>query len=158
MIRIQRLGHIVLRVGNLERSKRFYADYLGMHVLEQDADHGGVFLGLGDWGNTLDLLQTTDPSASRPYTEAGKLVGVGMHHFAFPVQTQDELRDGYFVLLDNGVPIITALDHRSQQSVYFSDPDGNIVEIYWERPNAAEIFKNGRGDEDVELVFERATT
>jgi catechol-2,3-dioxygenase len=157
MIPIHRLGHIVLRVADLERSKRFYVEHLGMHVLEQDPAHGGIFLGLGTWGNTLDLFQSTDTAASKPYTEAGRMVGLGMHHFAFAVENQSELRDGYFALVDHHVPIIAALDHRSQQSVYFSDPDGNIVEIYWERPNAAEIFKSGRGDEDVELVFERVT-
>jgi len=156
VIPIQRLGHFVLRVADIERSKRFYVELLGMHVLEQDIEHGGVFLGLGAWGNTLDLLQSTDISAGKPYTEAGRVVGLGLHHVAFAVETEEKLREGYFILSDQRVPIIAALDHKSQQSVYFSDPDGNILEIYWERPNAMEIFRNGRGDEDVPLVFERS--
>ena len=67
MIRIERLEYHVLRVADLERPKRFYVDLLGMHVLEQDPNHGGVFLGLGGDGNTLDLLQSTDPASSGPY-------------------------------------------------------------------------------------------
>ncbi len=155
MIPIKRLGHFVLRVANVERSKRFYTELLGMHVLEQDPAHGGVFLGLGQWGNTLDLIQSSDPSAGSPHADISHAAGVGFHHAAFAVETQEALREGYFTLQDHGVPILGAFDHQSQQSVYFSDPDGNILEIYWERPNAVEIFRKGRSDSDTPLIFER---
>ena len=155
MIPVKRLGHFVLRVADIERSKRFYTELLGMHILEQDPVHGGVFLGLGDWGNTLDLLQSVDTSTDRSHSYFRPIDGIGFHHAAFLMETQDALRQGYFTLKDRGVPILAALDHQSQQSVYFSDPDGNILEIYWERPNAVEIFRNGRGDEDTPLTFER---
>ena len=157
MIPIKRLGHFVLRVADIERSKRFYTELLGMHVLEQDPQHGGVFLGLGDWGNTLDLMQSSDPSAERPHADMS-LAGVGFHHAAFAVDSPEILRDGYFALKDHGVPILGAFDHQSQQSVYFSDPDGNILEIYWERPNAVEIFRQRRNDGDTPLTFERTET
>jgi catechol-2,3-dioxygenase len=84
------------------------------------------------------------------------MAGVGFHHAAFAVETQEVLRQGYFTLQDHGVPILAALDHQSQQSVYFSDPDGNILEIYWERPDAVEIFRKGRSDSDTPLIFERS--
>ncbi len=156
MIPIKRLGHFVLRVANVERSKRFYTELLGMHVLEQDPVHGGVFLGLGQWGNTLDLMQSSDPSAGSPHADMSHMAGLGFHHAAFAVETQEALREGYFTLQDHGVPILAALDHQSQQSVYFSDPDGNILEIFWERPNAVEIFRKGRSDSDAPLIFERS--
>ena len=155
MIPIKRLGHFVLRVANLERSKRFYTELLGMHVLEQDPQHGGIFLGLGEWGNTLDLMQSADPSAGSAHSDIS-FAGVGFHHAAFAVESPEILRDGYFMLQDRGVPILAALDHESQQSVYFSDPDGNILEIFWERPNAVEIFRKGRSDSDRPLIFERS--
>jgi len=156
MIPIKRLGHFVLRVANVERSKKFYTELLGMHVLEQDPVHGGVFLGLGNWGNTLDLMQSADPSAGSPHSEISLLTGVGFHHAAFAVETPEILRNAYFTLQDHKVRILGAFDHQSQQSVYFSDPDGNILEIYWERPNAVEIFRKGRSDSDTPLVFERS--
>src|SRR3979490_1592539 len=127
MIPIKRLGHFVLRVANVERSRKFYTELLGMHVLEQDPVHGGVFLGLGKWGNTLDLMQSADPSAGSPHSEISLLTGVGFHHAAFAVDTPEILRSAYFTLQDHNVRILGAFDHQSQQSVYFSDPDGNIL-------------------------------
>jgi catechol 2,3-dioxygenase-like lactoylglutathione lyase family enzyme len=50
-------------VRDLERSKAFFTKILGFRVLEQDPDHGGVFLALGEYGNTLDLFQSNDPDA-----------------------------------------------------------------------------------------------
>ncbi len=61
------------------------------------------------------------------------------------------MRDAYTHLLDRGVTIQRALDHICQRSVYFTDPDGNGLEIYYEMPNALALFPNGRGDEDERL-------
>jgi len=47
------------------------------------------------------------------------------------------------------------VDHVSQKSIYFHDPDGNYLEIYYELPNAPELFREGRGDRDQPLVFEK---
>jgi len=52
-----------------------------------------------------------------------------------------------------GVAIQRAIDHVSQKSIYFHDPDRNLLEIVWERPDALEIFARGRGDEDKPLTF-----
>jgi catechol 2,3-dioxygenase len=46
------------------------------------------------------------------------------------------------------VPILRAIDHVSQKSIYFHDPDKNLLEIVWERPDALELFARGRGDDD----------
>ncbi len=77
----------------------------------------------------------------------------GVRHTAFAVATEDDLGDAYFALQDAGVPILRAIDHVSQKSIYFHGPDRNLLEIVWERPNALEIFAKGRGDEDKPLVF-----
>ena len=57
MIKLQRLGHVLISVRDLEQSKDFYTRILGFKVLEQDPEHGGLFLAIGGLGNTLDLFQ-----------------------------------------------------------------------------------------------------
>ncbi|MBV9199840.1 MAG: hypothetical protein JOY83_08940, partial [Alphaproteobacteria bacterium] len=61
------------------------------------------------------------------------------------------LRDAYAHLLANSVEIQRAVDHVCQRSLYFTDPDGNGLEIYYEMPDALRLFPNGRGDEDERL-------
>lgn len=154
MIKLQRLGHILIAVRDLERSKAFYTEILGFKVLEQDPEHGGLFLALGDYGNTLDLFQSKDPDIGKqPPAVIGNCVGLGIRHTAFAVETEQDLKDAYRALVDAGVAIHKALDHTSQQSVYFYDPDGNLLEIVWERPNTREIFAKGRSDGDTPISF-----
>lgn len=156
MIKLQRLGHVLVAVRDLEASKKFYMDLLGFKLLEQDPEHGGVFLTLGNYGNTLDLFPSTDPDASPPSASKGEAMpGLGVKHIAFAVATEEDLKDAYFHLEDAGHKIFRALDHESQKSVYFHDPDGNLLEIVWERPNALEIFAQGRSDNDDEFKFTR---
>jgi len=147
MIKLAGIGHVLLRVADEEASKRFYRDVLGFRVAEQDPEHGGVFMTLGDGFHTLDITQHPAPGeARRP--ERG---GLGLIHIAFKVASYAALREAYAHLLANGVEIQRAVDHVCQRSVYFTDPDGNGLEIYYEMPNALSLFPNGRGDEDERL-------
>jgi catechol 2,3-dioxygenase-like lactoylglutathione lyase family enzyme len=156
MINLQRLGHILVAVRDLEASKKFYMDILGFKLLEQDPEHGGVFLALGNYGNTLDLFPSTDPEASPPSaSDGGSMRGLGVKHIAFAVASEKDLEDAYFSLKDAGIRIHRALDHGSQKSIYFKDPDGNLLEIVWERPDVLAIFARGRNDTDEEITFER---
>ena len=151
MIQLKRLGHVLLRVADLEQSKAFYADLLGFEVVEQNPEHGGVFLTLGEFGHTLDLVPVEDvETAQRPQRNR-----IGVHHFAFQVDSYEALQEAYFTLQDHGIAEIQATDHVSQQSIYFNDPDGNRVEIYYELPHALEMFRQGREDRDEPLVFVR---
>ena len=156
MIKLQRIGHILLTCRDVERSKAFYTQILGFQVLEQDPDHGGVFLSLGEHGNTLDLFPSTKPDAyPQPRARPSSKDGLGVVHTAYAVETEEDLAHAYFALKDAGVPIEGAVDHESQKSIYFYDPDDNLLEIVWERPNVREIFARGRGDGDTPLTFER---
>jgi catechol-2,3-dioxygenase len=145
MIKLAGIGHVLLRVADEEASKRFYCDILGFRVAEQDPEHGGVFMTLGDGFHAIDLTQAPEGTA-RPETKQ-----LGLIHIAFKVASYAALRDAYTHLLDHGVTIQRALDHVCQRSVYFTDPDGNGLEIYYEMPNALTLFPNGRGDEDERL-------
>ena len=152
MIRLAGIGHVLLRVADEEASKRFYRDVLGFEVAEQDPDHGGVFMTLGEGFHTLDITQHPAPAAAM-HPQKGQL---GLVHVAFKVASYDALREAYAHLLDRGVEILRATDHVCQRSLYFNDPDGNGLEIYYEMPNALMLFPNGRGDEDAALPLGRA--
>ena len=147
MIKLAGIGHVLLRVADEEKSKRFYRDVLGFQIAEQDPEHGGVFMTLGDGFHTLDIVQHPSPhGATRP--EQG---GLGLVHIAFKVASYAALRDAYAHLQGQGVEIQRAVDHVCQRSLYFTDPDGNGLEIYYEMPNALALFPDGRGDEDERL-------
>ena len=79
----------------------------------------------------------------------------GFAHVAFPVGSVPDLWRAYFELIDNGIRVLAAIDHESQESIYFCDPDDNMLEIYWERPDAREIFRRGRKDQDRQISFAR---
>lgn len=152
MIRLKKIGHVLLRVADLKRSRAFYRDVLGFRIAEEDPDHGNdCFMTLGDDFHTLDLVQHPSPdSAERP----GR-TQVGLGHIAFQVASYDALREAYRGLLERGVEIERAIDHVNQRSIYFSDPDGNRLEIYYEIAGSLERFADGRGDRDEQLAVSR---
>jgi hypothetical protein len=65
------------------------------------------------------------------------------------------LRQAYAHLVESGVAIMRAANHVNQRSFYFADPDGNVLEIYYEMPYALELFSNGRSDDDEALPVSR---
>jgi catechol-2,3-dioxygenase len=151
MIQLKRIGHVLLRVADLERSKSFYSDILGFEVVEQDPEHGGVFMTLGESGHTIDLFPAENPELPPPSARRRP----GLQHIAFQVESYEALKDAYFTLQERGVEVTRAMDHVSQKSIYFDDPDGNGLEIYYELPNALEMFRQGREDRDEPITFER---
>jgi len=152
MIKLSGIGHVLLRVADEEASKRFYRDTLGFRIAEQDPEHGGVFMTLGDGFHTIDITQHPSPGDAAP-PQRGQL---GLVHIAFKVASYAALREAYAHLLESGVGIQRATDHVCQRSLYFADPDGNGLEIYYEMPNALALFPNGRGDEDEALPLSGA--
>jgi catechol 2,3-dioxygenase len=147
VIKLKGIGHVNLRVADQEVSKRFYRDILGFVIAEEDPDHGGVFMTLGENFHTLDIGQHPAPSAAqRPRRDQ-----IGLAHIAFHVGSYQALRQAYTHLVDHGVTILRATNHVNQRSFYFTDPDGNTLEIYYEMPHALELFADGRADEDEAL-------
>ena len=123
-MRVKRLGHVVLRVRELERSVRFYGEVLG---LREVARYGGrmVFFSLGE--NHHDLaLQEVGAGAPSPHPRS-----VGLYHVAFKVGDGiEELRAWRDHLERHSVPILGASDHRVSQALYVTDPDGIEIELY----------------------------
>ena len=151
-IKLERIGHCALRVRDVERAKRFYTQVLGFQFMEQDPDHGGVFMSLPSDGHTIDVSPLDDPNAALPATEGHDRVG--LIHIAFKVASYQALKEAYETLLAHGVEVQRMMDHVSQRSIYFNDPDGNGLEIYYEYPTARTLFLQGRGDRDLPFTFD----
>ena len=151
MMRLKELGHVLLRVLDLERSKKFYSEVLGFRILEEDPEHGGTFMALEGQSHSIDLFQVQDAESAER-----QMPGVrGLGHIAFRVESEAGLKYAYATLREHGVEITRTIDHVSQKSIYFHDPDGNTLEIYYELPDALQIFARGRNDRDVPLALDR---
>jgi catechol-2,3-dioxygenase len=126
-MKVHELGHLVLYVRNLERSRRFYRDVLGFNPLP--IDESGFPVAAFSSGRThheLMLIEVGDQAAPVP---AGRRVG--MYHFGLKVgTTDDELREALAVLEANDVTIVGATDHGVTHSLYVLDPDGNELELF----------------------------
>jgi catechol 2,3-dioxygenase len=151
MIELKKIGHVLIKVADIERAKAFYTKVLGLVIIEEDPEHGGVFMALRGQSHILDLSPMANPARA----QAGGVERPGVHHVAFAVEDEDALRESYFTLKRNGIEILRMMDHVSQRSIYFNDPDGNLLEIYYERPDALELFLRGRGDQDKPFTFEQ---
>ncbi|HLY04975.1 MAG TPA: VOC family protein [Rhizomicrobium sp.] len=148
-MRLTKIGHVLIAVHDLARSRDFYTRVLGFEVLEEDPDHGGVFMTIGEGTHVIDLVPLPGTQAPHvPQSFAEVRHSLGFRHVGFPVESRRDLRRAYFELIDSHVRVLAAVDHESQESIYFCDPDGNVLEIYWERPDAREIFRRGRQDHD----------
>jgi catechol-2,3-dioxygenase len=147
-MKLKRIGHVALRAADEGRSRAFYRDVLGFQISEQDPEHGGTFMTLGENFHTIDVFPTPEvESAQKP-----KMGQVGLFHIAFEVAEYEDLKAAYATLIEHRVPISHCTDHVSQRSIYFSDPDGNRLEIYFEVPDALRRYAvEGRGDQDVPL-------
>jgi catechol 2,3-dioxygenase len=124
-MKVHELGHVVLYVRDLERSRRFYRDVLGWNEISEFGGMGAMFSS-GRTHHELLLLEV-GPNA-QPIPEGRR---VGMYHFGLKVGTSDEeLRDAYKTLQENGVPVLGSADHAVTHSLYIADPDGNEIELY----------------------------
>ena len=125
---VNELGHLVLYVSDLERSRRFYADVLGWKEIRGDTPVSAPAAAFtsGRTHHELFLIEVGPDAAPIP---AGRRVG--MYHFGLKVgESDDELREAQQRLAEAGVRMVGASDHTVTHSLYILDPDGNEVELY----------------------------
>ncbi|MFQ5897005.1 MAG: VOC family protein [Candidatus Methylomirabilia bacterium] len=123
-MKIEGVGHVVLKVRDLERSTRFYREVLGLREVARFPGRM-VFFSAGDNHHDLAIL------AVGPTAPAAERKGVGLYHVAFKIgNSLDTLREARARLESQGVRILGMSDHRVSQSVYLEDPDGNGLELF----------------------------
>jgi catechol 2,3-dioxygenase len=116
------LGHVHMKVSDTERAVDFYTSVLDLSVRERHDRF--VFLTYGDHHHDVALQEV---GASAPGTRGA----VGLYHAAFEVDSPDRLAAVHRRLQDGGVAV-TAVDHGISKALYFDDPDGNGLEVYFD--------------------------
>jgi|SRR3989344_1121410 len=123
-----RIGHIHLKVSNLDRSIKFYRDVLGFDLTTKMGD-SAAFLSAGGYHHHIGL-NTWESKDGKPAPQNS----TGLYHFAILVPTRKELAKVVKRLADNNWPLEGASDHGVSEAIYLSDPDGIGIEIYTDRP------------------------
>ena len=124
-MKIRELGHLVLYVRDLERSRHFYRDVLGfdeIHVIE------GAAAGYSSGRTHHELLLIQVGADAQPIPSGRR---VGLYHVGLKIgESDDDLRAALRELRDAGATIVGASDHTVTHSLYIEDPDGNELELY----------------------------
>jgi catechol 2,3-dioxygenase len=132
------IGHVHLKVADLARATAFYAGAIGLEVTQRYGSQA-VFLSADGYHHHIGL-NTWESRGGLP-PEPGR---TGLYHVAFLYPSRPELARALRRSLDFGVSLDGAADHGVSQAVYFRDPDGNGIELYWDRP-AAEWPRDAQG-------------
>jgi len=126
------IGTVYLRVNDLDKQIKFYKDIIGLQVHRRDWEV--TYLGTGG-EDLLALIHTPNANRERSTT--------GLYHFALLLPTRYDLALSLKHLADTRTPLQGLSDHIVSEAIYLADPEGNGIEIYWDRPRE-QWFKNGR--------------
>ncbi len=122
------IGHVHLKVADLERALGFWRDVLGFEV-QQRMGHAAVFLSAGGYHHHIALNTWESRGGSPPPRQA-----TGLYHVAILYPDRAALATALKRVLAAGVPLEGASDHGVSEAIYLRDPDGNGVELYRDRP------------------------
>lgn len=122
------IGHVHLKVADLERALRFYRDVLGFEVMQRYGTEA-AFLSAGGYHHHIGL-NTWESRDGRP-PPAGT---TGLYHVAICYPTRSALADALRRLTAARITLEGASDHGVSEALYLHDPDGNGIELYWDRP------------------------
>jgi catechol 2,3-dioxygenase len=131
-----KIGHAHLKVRDLDRSIAFYTRFLGLHETER-LGNAYAFLTGGAFHHEI-ALQNVGAAAPQPPAR-----GTGLYHVAFEVPDKRSFAEAYRALTRAGVSV-AAVDHFISWAMYFDDPDGNGLEIYWDtrtEPNGRQLWR-----------------
>jgi catechol 2,3-dioxygenase len=122
------IGHVHLKVADLDRALGFYHDVLGFELTQRYGSQA-AFLSAGGYHHHIGLNTWESSGGSPPPPQA-----TGLYHLAILYPTRTELADALRRLIEAGIPLEGASDHGVSEALYLRDPDGNGVELYWDRP------------------------
>lgn len=125
-----RVGHVHLKVADIPRALGFYRDLLGFEV-QFDLGHA-AFLSAGGYHHHIGLNTWESRGGEPPPPGA-----TGLYHVAFAYPTRRDLAVVVRRLMDAGYPLDGGSDHTTHEAIYLRDPDGNGVELAWDRPESA---------------------
>ena len=137
MVKPKQLGHLVLRVRDIDRSEEFYNDVLGLHTTTKRPG-AMVFLSAGDDASHELALMSVGPDAPGPEKDR-----VGLYHFAWEMESFEDLKELYQRLKETHIRITGFGDHGVSLGVYLRDPDDNEIEVFYELPKSH--WPNGEG-------------
>jgi catechol 2,3-dioxygenase len=123
-----RIGHVHLKVADLERALGFYRDVLGFE-LTQRLGTSAAFLSAGGYHHHIGLNIWESAAGGSPPPGT-----TGLYHLAILYPARTELADALRRLMKAGIPLEGASDHGVSEALYLRDPDNNGLELYWDRP------------------------
>ena len=140
------IGHVHLKVADIDRALGFYRDVLGFDVTQRYGDEA-AFISAGGYHHHLGLNTWESRGGSPP--PAGT---TGLYHVAIRYPDRATLGNALRRLAEAGVPISGATDHGVSEAIYLRDPDGNGIELYWDRPE--QEWPRQPGGDGVAMVSE----
>lgn len=132
-----RIGHVHLKVADLDRSISFYHELMGFDLMMRFDDEA-AFLSAGGYHHHLGL-NTWESAGGQPPAPGT----TGLYHFAVNYPTRRDLAVALKRLLDGGWSIDGASDHGTHEAIYLHDPDFNGIELAWDRSPARWPRQNG---------------
>lgn len=122
------IGHVHLKVSNLERSLEFYCGLLGFEIITTYGDQA-AFISAGGYHHHIGLnTWYSKDSEPAPFNNPG------LFHTAILLPTKRDLAELFQRIQEHNYPLSGASDHGVSEALYLDDPDGNGVELYWDRP------------------------
>ena len=137
------IGHVHLKVSDLDRALKFYRDLLGFELTTMYGDQA-AFISAGGYHHHIGLNTWHSKGAGPAHRD-----GVGLYHVAIRYPSRKDLAVIFDRMRRAGYPFSGASDHGVSEALYLNDPDGNGIELYWDRPREEWTY---RGDGSIAMV------